>query len=103
MMRRTCSSTVDRLTVPAAMAFLSAGPKNFADGSSNSMPLLAQLTVLWQELKSLTTNPSKPHCPRRMSVSSSRFSHENALLTWFFAHMTDPLCPWRTDASNAGR
>src|SRR5207249_1574016 len=92
-----------RACVPSiGLAALSAGPKNRADGSSNSISLLVQFTVLWQELKSDTTKPSKPQAPLRMFVRSSALSHENGPLTRFFAHIMEPDFARLIDASNAG-
>ena len=63
------------------------------------MPLLAHSTVSWQELKSDMTKPLKPHRPRSVFTRFSVCWQENSLFTWFLAHITAPLCPFRTPAS----
>ncbi len=72
--RRTARSTYRSGTVPSATACRSAAPKCRPSGISMSRPAVRDAAVLCVADQSLITQPSKPQRPRRMPVSSVRFS-----------------------------
>ena len=95
----TCSSTV-----PSRTALARAGPKKRAGpGISRSRPASAEPAVEPVANQSVSTKPSKPQSPRRISVTSSRCSAQNVPLSRLYAVITPSAPPSRTASSNGTR
>ena len=68
-----------------------------------SNPAFTAGAVEWVPPQSDITKPSKPSSFLSMAVSRVGFSHAHGPFTLLYEHITEPVPPCLTLASNAGR